>query len=154
MVTNHMIEIAPASILDLGALRHLEQVCFPLDAWPILDLIAVLSFPGVVRLKAVENGKMIGFVAGDPRPSEKLGWIATIGVLPEKRGQGVGQALLDACERHMLLPRIRLSVRQSNHEAIHMYEKNGYRAVDHWLRYYNDGEDALVMEKYLNETGL
>ena len=26
---------------------------------------------------------MIGFIAGDPRPSEDLAWIATIGVLPE-----------------------------------------------------------------------
>lgn len=149
-----MTEIIPASILDLGALRHLEQVCFPLDAWPMLDLIAVLSFPGVIRLKAVENGKMVGFVAGDPRPSEKLSWIATIGVLPEKRGQGIGQALLEACERQMSQPRIRLSVRQSNRAAIRMYERSGYRAVDHWLRYYNDGEDALVMEKYMNESEL
>ncbi len=149
-----MTDIVSASILDLGALRHLEQVCFPQDAWPLLDLIAVLSFPGVVRLKAVENGKMIGFVAGDPRPGEGMGWIATIGVLPDQRGKGVGRALLNACEREMPLPRIRLSVRQSNHEAIRMYEQAGYRSVDHWLRYYNDGEDALVMEKYMSETGL
>lgn len=149
-----MTDIVSASILDLGALRHLEQVCFPQDAWPLLDLIAVLSFPGVVRLKAVENGKMIGFVAGDPRPGEGMGWIATIGVLPDQRGKGVGRTLLNACEREMPLPRIRLSVRQSNHEAIRMYEQAGYRSVDHWLRYYNDGEDALVMEKYMSETGL
>jgi len=151
---NNVTEIIPASILDLGALRHLEQVCFPLDAWPMLDLIAVLSFPGVIRLKAIEHGKMVGFVAGDPRPNEKIGWIATIGVLPEKRGQGIGQALLEACERQMSQPRIRLSVRQSNRAAIRMYERSGYRAVDHWLRYYNDGEDALVMEKYMNESEL
>ncbi|HAE59833.1 MAG TPA: hypothetical protein DCG54_10115 [Anaerolineae bacterium] len=149
-----MTEITPASILDLGALRHLEQVCFPQDAWPLLDLIAVLSFPGVVRLKAIENGKMIGFIAGDPRPAEDLGWIATIGVLPNQRGKGIGRALLAACERQMPLSRIRLSVRQSNHQAIRMYEQAGYRSVDHWLRYYNDGEDALVMEKRIEKTGL
>lgn len=149
-----MTEITPASILDLGALRHLEQVCFPQDAWPLLDLIAVLSFPGVVRLKAIENGKMIGFIAGDPRPGENLGWIATIGVLPDQRGKGIGRALLAACERQMSLSRIRLSVRQSNHQAIRMYEQAGYRSVDHWLRYYNDGEDALVMEKRIEKTGL
>lgn len=149
-----MTEITPASILDLGALRHLEQICFPQDAWPLLDLIAVLSFPGVVRLKAIENGKMIGFIAGDPRPAEDLGWIATIGVLPNQRGKGIGRTLLAACERQMPLSRIRLSVRQSNHQAIRMYEQAGYRSVDHWLRYYNDGEDALVMEKRIEKTGL
>jgi ribosomal-protein-alanine N-acetyltransferase len=149
-----MAEITSASLLDLNALRHLEQVCFPKDAWPLLDLIAVLSFPGVVRLKAVENGQMVGFVAGDPRPGENMGWIATIGVLPEKRGQGIGRALLEACETQMRLPIIRLNVRQSNYKAIRMYENSGYRAVDHWLRYYNDGEDALVMEKRQPESGL
>lgn len=149
-----MIKIIPASILDLHALRHLEQVCFPKDSWPLLDLIAVLSLPGVIRLKAVNDAKMTGFIAGDPRPGEKLGWIATIGVLPDHRGTGIGRALLEACEQQMLMPRIRLSVRQSNYEAIRLYEKAGYRAVDHWLRYYNDGEDALVMEKRTQETGL
>jgi ribosomal-protein-alanine N-acetyltransferase len=149
-----MIKISHATLLDLGALRQLEQVCFPKDAWPMLDLIAVLTFPGVIRLKAIESEKMIGFIAGDPRPGEGLGWIATIGVLPHQRGKGIGRALLEACEQAMPLPRIRLSVRQSNYEAIRIYEKAGYRFVDHWLHYYNDGEDAVVMEKTIGKSGL
>jgi ribosomal-protein-alanine N-acetyltransferase len=149
-----MIEINTASILDLGALRHLEQACFPKDAWPLLDLVAVLSFPGVVRLKATENNQMIGFIAGESREHEGVGWIATVGVLPEHRGKGAGRALLEACERQLGLPRVKLCVRYTNYEAIRMYERTGYRAIDHWLHYYNDGEDALVMEKRIAETGL
>jgi ribosomal-protein-alanine N-acetyltransferase len=45
--------IAQATLRDLNALRKIERVCFPKDAWPLLDLISVLSFPGVVHLKAV-----------------------------------------------------------------------------------------------------
>jgi ribosomal protein S18 acetylase RimI-like enzyme len=37
----------------------------------------------------------------------------------------------------------------SNEPAIALYEKEGYRSVDIWKRYYNDGEDGLVMEKKL-----
>ncbi len=74
-------EIIPATFRDLNALRHLEKVCFPQDVWAIFDLAAVLTFPNVIRLKAVHNGKMIGFIAGDPRPSQGFSWIATIGVL-------------------------------------------------------------------------
>src|ERR1043165_2483756 len=59
------MEIQAANLRDLGSLRRLEQVCFEKDAWPLLDLIAVLSWPEVIKLKAVENGEMIGFVAGD-----------------------------------------------------------------------------------------
>lgn len=142
-----MTKIIPASFLDLGALRHLEQACFPKDAWPLLDLIAVLTFNGVVRLKAVENDEMIGFIAGDSRPREGVAWIATIGVLPEHRGRGIGRALLESCEKRLTLPRIRLSVRPSNHEAVRMYQNAGYRSVDQWRNYYDDGEDALIMEK-------
>ncbi len=141
------MDIIPANLLDLNALRHMEQTCFPKDAWPILDLIAVLSFPGVVRLKAVEQDQMVGFIAGDPRPSEGFSWIATIGVLPEYRGKGLGRALLEACEAQLTTENIRLSVRASNTEAIRMYEKAGYQLVDRWARYYDDGEDALIMEK-------
>ena len=55
---------------------------FEKDAWPLFDLIAVLTFPEVIRLKAVEDGQMVGFVAGDPRPPDGSGWIATIAVDP------------------------------------------------------------------------
>ena len=60
------------------------------DAWPLLDLIAVLTWPDVVRLKAVENGELIGFVAGDPRPSEGASWVATIGVDRATSGAALG----------------------------------------------------------------
>ena len=145
------MEIQPANIRDLGELRRLEQVCFEKDAWPLLDLIAVLTWPDVIRLKAVENGQMIGFVAGDPRRSEGANWIATIGVDPRYQRRGVGSALLHACEEKTTLPRLKLTVRMSNEPAISLYEKEGFRSVDIWKRYYNDGEDGLVMEKKLNK---
>ena len=103
------MEILPAGILDLNSLRKLEHACFDKDAWSLFDLIAVLSWPDVVRLKAMDNGNMIGFVAGD----------------------------------------MKLTVRASNHGAIALYEKEGYRTIDIWKKYYNDGEDGLVMEKTL-----
>lgn len=141
------MEILSANILDLNSLRAVEQVCFPQDAWPLLDLIAVLTFPNVVRLKAVEAGKMIGFVAGDPRPGDGFSWIATIGVLPEYRNKGYGRALLESCEAQLTTPAVRLSVRIGNENAIRMYKKAGYSIYDRWRRYYSDGEDALIMEK-------
>ncbi len=145
------MEISPASLLDLNGLRHVEKVCFPKDAWPLFDLVAVLTFPGVIRLKATEDGQMIGFIAGDPRPSEGFSWIATIGILPEYRGRGHGRALLEACEAQLPTERVRLSVRPSNVEAIRMYEKAGYLPIDRWPLYYDDGEDALIMDKRIRD---
>ena len=38
-----IMQIAGASILDLTALHKLEHACFEKDAWPFLDLIAVVE---------------------------------------------------------------------------------------------------------------
>ena len=146
------MEIQTASLRDLGALRRLEQACFQKDAWPLLDLMAVLTWPDVIKLKAVEDGEMVGFVACDPRPAEGASWIAPIGVDPRYQRRGIGRSLLRACEARTAQPSLKLTVRMSNHAAIALYEKEGYRSVDIWKRYYHDGEDGLVMEKRLSRT--
>ena len=143
------MEIQTANILDLGELRRLENVCFEKDAWPILDLIAVLTWPEVIRLKAIDSGKMIGFVAGDPRSSDGAAWISTIAVDPRCQRRGVGRALLRACESQVATVRMKLTVRVSNQGAISLYEQEGYQMVDLWRGYYSDGEDGLVMGKTL-----
>jgi ribosomal-protein-alanine N-acetyltransferase len=141
------MNILPANLRDLGQLRHVEQTCFPKDAWPLLDLVAVLTFPEVVRLKAEVDGRMVGFIAGDPRRSEGMAWIATLGVLTEYRRQGIARLLLLECEQRLNSARLRLCVRMENTPAIQLYEKEGYQRVGTWTKYYNDGGDALVMEK-------
>jgi len=146
--SSHM-EIRTASIHDLRALRRLENACFEKDAWPLLDLIAVLTWPDVIRLKADEEGQLVGFIAGDLRPSQGVAWISTIGVDPRYQRRGIGRALLRTCEERVKMPRVRLTVRLSNQGAVSLYEKEGYRTVDIWKEYYDDGEDGLVMEKIL-----
>lgn len=143
------VSIEQASWRDLNALRELERLCFPLDAWPLWDLISVLTLPNVIRLKAVVDGKFAGFVAGDVRPAEKMAWIATIGVLPEFQRRGIGTALLLAAEARLEVPRARLCVRVTNLNAIQLYEGQGYQKISTWPNYYGNGEDALVMEKLL-----
>lgn len=143
------MEIQPANLLDLNALRKLEHACFEKDAWPLLDLMAVLTWPDIIRLKVVEDGEMVAFAACDPRPSQSVAWIATIAVDPRWQRRGIGRMLLRACEERVRLPRVKLSVRISNHSAISLYEQEGYQTVDVWGRYYSDQEDALVMEKTL-----
>lgn len=140
-------QIIRAGWQDLNDLRKLEAVCFEEDAWPLWDLIAVLTLPKIVRLKAVINEKMVGFIAGDPHPREGLAWIATLGVLPDYRRRGIAAALLTQCEQELGMPRIRLSVRRTNDGAISLYKKFGYEMVDVWRKYYFSGEDALVLEK-------
>lgn len=140
-------EIEKANWRDLNELRKLDQICFGVDAWPLWDLIAVLTLPKVIRLKAVVDGNLAGFIAGDPHQGQGVGWIAILGVLPEYRRQGIAEKLLEECERWLSFPQIRLSVRATNEPAINLYRKAGYQKVDFWRNYYHSGEDALVLEK-------
>lgn len=139
--------IEPASWRDLNSLRYLEKACFPQDAWPLIELIGVLTLPTVIRLKAIQDGKMVGFIAADVRPGGRLAWIATLCVLPEYQRRGIGSSLLAACEERLKTPRIRLTVRASNQEAIRLYRRFGYQHHDYWKRYYQDGEAAVVLQK-------
>lgn len=160
------ITIAPATWRDFREVLAIERVCFVGDSWPWIDVIAALTFPEAVRLKAVTprpsignsqgdsavgsdaNGtRAIGFVFGDRRRSQGLGWIASVGVHPAYQRRGVGAKLLAACERELGTPQFRLTLRPSNTTARRVYDAAGYVEIARLVRYYNDGEDGIVMEK-------
>ena len=138
--------IRPAAWRDLPALQRLEKVCFPKDAWPLIELLGVLAWPDVARFKIVTAaGEMAGFAAG--QEIDGAGWIVTVAVHPAHRRRGLGRALLEACEAALPQPVLRLAVRASNQAAQQMYRLAGYQVVDRWPKYYVDKEDALIMEK-------
>jgi ribosomal-protein-alanine N-acetyltransferase len=144
------ITILPATWRDLKDLHQLEKVCFRLDAWPLLDILGVLSIPQIIRLKAIDGDELVGFIAVDLRRSQQTAWIATLAVLPDYRKSGIASALIRSSEAQVDLPRIRLSVRESNQPAIQLYQKHSYQQVDIWKKYYKGGDNALVFEKVIN----
>jgi ribosomal-protein-alanine N-acetyltransferase len=127
----------------------LEKLCFGVEAWPWIDIFAALVFPETVRLVIEIGEELLGFVIGDRRRSQDLGWIASIAVHPDFRRKGYGTRLLHACERELDTARVRLSLRLSNQAALQLYKQQGYVQVDLWPKYYRNGEDAIVMEKEL-----
>ncbi|MBN2084833.1 MAG: GNAT family N-acetyltransferase [Anaerolineales bacterium] len=141
------LSITPASLRDLRPVLHLERVCFGVDAWPLLDVMSALVWPGGIRLKAVVGGRLVGLAIAEPAWSDGISMIASIGVDPEFRRRGIGSALLSRCES--LLPGnvVRLTVRADNPPAIRMYERCGYTFFSRLLNYYRDGQAGLVMEK-------
>lgn len=141
--------LLPAGLSDLNQLRAIEKACFPLDAWPMLELIGVLIMPTLVKIKAVVGEKMVGFVGGDARRFEGAGWITTLGVLPQFQRLGIASALLDQCEQQMGMPIVKLTVRRSNLSAQTLYYERGYQQIDVWKGYYEGGEDGLVLQKKL-----
>ncbi len=137
--------ILPAGLRDLRQVARVERECFLDDAWPLIDIITVLILPGIIRYKAELDERVIGFAAAKDRSS--VGWITTIGVIPDYRRRGIARILLVACEERLSASQIRLCVRRSNYAAQFLYQQQDYHQVDIWPRYYRGGEDALVMEK-------
>ena len=141
--------IEPATWRDFTQLYHLQKKCFSSDdLWPFWDLIGILTLPGMVRIKAVMDGQMVGFLGGERQPVRNIGWITNVAVLPDYRRLGIARALLRESEAAFSeMKAIRLSVRASNDPAIQLYKSFGYRLIDRREQYYTGGEDALVFEK-------
>ena len=66
---NIELNIVTATLSDLNQVRELEKLCFDKDAWPLIELVAVLILPGLVRLKVDMDGRMAGFIGGDRAPN-------------------------------------------------------------------------------------
>ncbi len=146
--TRRTWSIDTADWRDYTQLKQLEKICFKSrDRWPFWDLLGILTLPGLMRLKAVAEGRLIGFIGGEREIPRKIGWVTTLAVHPSWRRHGIATALLAKGEETLSMPIIRLSVRASNQGAIGLYKARGYAQVDRWIRYYAGGEDALVFEK-------
>jgi ribosomal-protein-alanine N-acetyltransferase len=142
------IEIQRATWRDVRALVQLDRRCFKsIDRFGWYEFFGLCVWPGVIALKAIHDGRIVGFIGGDPRRHEGHTIVVTIGVDPEYQQRGIGERLMREVEARSTLPRLQLMVRKSNLPALHLYRKLNYTIVETWPRYYEDGEDAYVMEK-------
>ena len=148
-VPSQVYDIRPATNSDIFAIRRLEVLIFRRDAYSYLNLSSLLLWPGAANFKAVDLGAndIVGFVSGTPNWGTKTDWIVTLGVHPDHQRHGLGRRLLAVAENALSLPSLRLTVRRSNHPAIRLYETVGYAPLYVEPRYYEDGEDGIVMQK-------
>lgn len=135
---------------DLTRLLDIETICFNMD---ILSRRSFMHFirPGAHELTVAEiNGEVVGYVLVLYRTGTNLARMYSIAVIPDKQGKGIARQLMDTAEhagRERLCAFMRLEVNISNKKAIHLYRKNGYRSIGKIENYYEDGSDALRMEK-------
>jgi ribosomal-protein-alanine N-acetyltransferase len=141
------LEIRRLSYSDLPQVIAVERRAFP-TPWSLAMFVLELSKPSGVCLSAVRDGTVIGHLICSRY--DTVWHLMNIAVDPRLRRQGIATALLNA-----LLERIddgsgsvqlTLEVRPTNHPAIALYERFGFRSAGTRPRYYQDnGEDALIM---------
>lgn len=140
---------------DLDRLAELERICFS-PPWPPPELAREIAEPRAVLLvarrpnEAVQGYALFRHAAGEAE-------LLRLGVAPERRRQGTGEALL--AEGLGQLARLgvtacHLEVRVDNHGALALYERHGFRQVGRRPGYYGDGTDALLLTRALDTAGL
>jgi [ribosomal protein S18]-alanine N-acetyltransferase len=139
------LEIRRLSYPDLPQVAVIERRVFP-TPWSLAMFVLELSKQSGICLAAVREGRLVGYLICSRY--DTVWHVMNVAVDVEEQRKGLASALLAELYEQVDDSRARftLEVRPSNHVAIHLYEREGFRAAGLRRRYYQDnGEDALVM---------
>jgi ribosomal-protein-alanine N-acetyltransferase len=144
-VNDAPLHIRRLTYADLPQIIAIERRAFP-TPWSLAMFVLELSKPAGVCLTALRGSEMLGYLVCSRY--DTVWHIMNVAVDPDKRRMGIASAMLADLLRRIDGHGVRftLEVRESNHPAIALYERFGFRAAGHRRRYYQDnGEDAVVM---------
>jgi ribosomal-protein-alanine N-acetyltransferase len=144
------IEIRPLSYPDLPNVIAVERRVFP-TPWSLAMFVLELSKQSGICLAATvrtetDERRLVGYLICSRY--DTVWHVMNVAVDTDYQRRGLASAMLADLYERVGDPRARftLEVRRSNHVAIHLYEREGFRAAGMRRRYYQDnGEDALVM---------
>lgn len=143
--------IRPMIEADLDAVLAIEQACF-YRAWTRAHFQAELASERATVIVAEQDGKVAGFLCLTLLLDEAE--ILDVAVDPAYQRNGIGVTLLTwACNKAMQQRAtvLRLEVRATSLPAIALYERLGFVRGGVRKAYYEQGVDALLMDKYLVE---
>ena len=139
--------IEEMSLDDIPTVQDIEREIF-LTPWPRNAYRRELLQNKMASYIVLRDGDEIVGYAGLWKMRDEA-HVTTVGVRRRDQGRGFGMALMVALiERsYMLAARwMTLEVRASNHGAMALYEKLGFKIIGRRRGYYtDDGEDAVVM---------
>ncbi|WP_420722920.1 peptidase C39 family protein [Hwanghaeella sp. LZ110] len=145
--------IRPAVLEDLDGLVDVETACF------LTDRISRRSFRHLLikghqstRVLCDPTGQLIGYAMVLFHQGTSLARLYSLAVLPDRRGKGYARALLAAAEDAAAdgdAAYLRLEVHAGNEGAIALYRQAGYKPFGRITGYYEDGGDALRLDKAL-----
>ncbi|HYF23251.1 MAG TPA: ribosomal protein S18-alanine N-acetyltransferase [Caulobacteraceae bacterium] len=144
--------LRPAAPEDAPALAAVHAEGFD-QPWSAGDIAALLEGPGGFGLLVEQDGAAVGFVLARAIAGEAE--ILTVAVAPERRGRGIGAALMEAAVRTATAQgatAMFLEVAVDNTAALALYERAGFRRAGFRPGYYRregGAADALVLRRDL-----
>lgn len=145
-----MLEITKMELADLDKISSTLTSCFD-DFWSYNILKSELENCNSKYIVAKLNGEIVGF-AGIINTLDQME-ITNIVVKKDMRNQGIGNTLLNELINLTIASKINtifLEVNSNNTYAIKLYEKNGFKQVGLRKKYYNNTDDAILMNLKIN----
>jgi ribosomal-protein-alanine N-acetyltransferase len=144
------IEIRPLTYPDLPEVLAIERRVFP-TPWSLAMFVLELSKRTGICLAATEQApdggqRLVAYLICSRY--DTVWHVMNVAVDLNRQRMGLASRLLAELYERVgdEQARFTLEVRRSNAVAIHLYEREGFRAAGTRRRYYQDnGEDALVM---------
>ena len=160
--------VREAERADLLAVYHIEQESFP-QPWPFTAFEGFLGEAGFLVAqvdrgdsprdpsRVGDDGRVVGYVVADVVTNHDggMGHVKDLAVAEECRGAGVGRRLLGRALGALTAEgaeSVKLEVRRSNDAARSLYRQFGFEHQGTVPRYYENGEDALVLVRDLRPT--
>ncbi|MHA1269678.1 MAG: ribosomal protein S18-alanine N-acetyltransferase [Candidatus Helarchaeota archaeon] len=135
---------------DHDRIFEIEKTCF-LEPYSKRTLKFLLNNYYYISILIEQDSIIVGYAIGMLK-LKSLGHVVSFAIHPEYRDLGYGSKLL----KHLIeifiknrRQKIQLEVRVSNHAAIKLYQKFNFKIIDTKIKYYNNGEDAYLMELIL-----
>jgi ribosomal-protein-alanine N-acetyltransferase len=138
-------------LADLPAVLELEEQLFAPDTWTAAMYRDELARTDTRSYLVAEDGDRIVGYAGLIAYTDEA-HVSTIGVAPDRQGEGIGARLLDALltEADRRSPVVLLEVRADNELAQGLYRRRGFAEIGRRRGYYQpSGADAVVMKREL-----
>lgn len=143
------LSIRQAERRDLLDILRIEKASFP-QPWPYTAFVRFLDDPGFLVATTPNDPSIVGYVVANtvPNHGRPIGHVKDLAVHQDYRRRGIADRLLDRVLSILStqgVTRTKLEVRRSNESALALYSEHGFELRRVIPRYYDDGEDALVL---------
>jgi len=141
------ITLRPLREEDLEGVLQIEAASFS-RPWTRAHFTEEMASPhGYPAVAVTAAGAVVGYLCLKQVLDEAE--ILDVAVRSAQRARGIGRLLVEgalAGSRGRGASFLSLEVRAGNQQAIGLYQRLGFRGVGRRKRYYDDGEDAILME--------
>lgn len=140
-----LVEVQNCNLECLPENYQLKYYIYHLVSWPECSFIAEND----------EDSALVGYILGKIEEATYpfSGHITSLAIYPEFRNFGIARQLMELCIdsfTRLGVRNVTLHVRKSNAAALRLYlEKLNFEVSSAEVKYYADGEDALLLKKRL-----